>query len=51
MTTELDANQEEVQMFRDMVLRFLEQEILPHVHSGFITGGFTRAIRHSRGQF
>ena len=33
MTTELDANQEEVQMFRDMVLRFLEQEILPHVDS------------------
>jgi len=31
MSTAIDANQEEVQMFRDMVLRFLEQEILPHV--------------------
>ena len=33
MSSELDANQEEVQMFRDMVLRFIEQEILPHVDS------------------
>jgi len=33
MTTELDAIQEEVQMYRDMVLRFLEQEVLPKVDS------------------
>ncbi|MEH6345799.1 MAG: acyl-CoA dehydrogenase family protein [Bermanella sp.] len=33
MSTDINANQEEVQMFRDMVLRFLEQEILPHVES------------------
>jgi acyl-CoA dehydrogenase len=25
-----DVDNEEIQMFRDMVLRFLEQEILPH---------------------
>jgi len=30
MTTTEDANNEEMQMFRDMVLRFLEQEVLPH---------------------
>jgi alkylation response protein AidB-like acyl-CoA dehydrogenase len=28
-----DANAEETQMFRDMVLRFLEQEVLPHYDS------------------
>ncbi len=30
MATIEDANNEEMQMFRDMVLRFLEQEVLPH---------------------
>jgi alkylation response protein AidB-like acyl-CoA dehydrogenase len=30
MATTEDANNEEMQMFRDMVLRFLEQEVLPH---------------------
>jgi acyl-CoA dehydrogenase len=30
MATAEDANNEEMQMFRDMVLRFLEQEVLPH---------------------
>jgi alkylation response protein AidB-like acyl-CoA dehydrogenase len=33
MTTTEDANNEEMQMFRDMVLRFLEQEVLPHYDS------------------
>ena len=28
-----ESNNEEIQMFRDMVLRFLEQEILPHYDS------------------
>jgi alkylation response protein AidB-like acyl-CoA dehydrogenase len=28
-----DNNSEEIQMFRDMVLRFLEQEVLPHYDS------------------
>ena len=31
--TQAEVNQEEIQMFRDMVLRFLEQEILPHYDS------------------
>jgi len=30
MTTNTDENNEEIQMFRDMVLRFLDQEVLPH---------------------
>jgi len=30
MTNTADAENEEVHMFRDMVLRFLEQEVLPH---------------------
>lgn len=30
MSTAEDGNNEEIQMFRDMVLRFLEQEVLPH---------------------
>jgi alkylation response protein AidB-like acyl-CoA dehydrogenase len=30
MATAEDDNNEEMQMFRDMVLRFLEQEVLPH---------------------
>jgi acyl-CoA dehydrogenase len=30
MSTTEDANNEEMQMFRDMVLRFLEQEVRPH---------------------
>lgn len=31
MSTEIDSNNEEVELFRDMVLRFLEQEILPNI--------------------
>jgi acyl-CoA dehydrogenase len=30
MSATQDNNSEEIQMFRDMVLRFLEQEVLPH---------------------
>jgi alkylation response protein AidB-like acyl-CoA dehydrogenase len=30
MSATQDNNNEEIQMFRDMVLRFLEQEVLPH---------------------
>jgi acyl-CoA dehydrogenase len=30
MSAAEDGNNEEIQMFRDMVLRFLEQEVLPH---------------------
>jgi alkylation response protein AidB-like acyl-CoA dehydrogenase len=30
MSTTQDANNEEIEMFRDMVLRFIEQEVSPH---------------------
>ena len=33
MATVEDTNSEEMQMFRDMVLRFLEQEVLPHYNT------------------
>ena len=28
-----ESNTEEMQMFRDMILRFLEQEVSPHVRN------------------
>jgi acyl-CoA dehydrogenase len=33
MSATQDNNSEEIQMFRDMVLRFLEQEVLPHYNT------------------
>ena len=33
MSATQDNNNEEIQMFRDMVLRFLEQEVLPHYNT------------------